>query len=124
MKTRAPTSSRPAATAVIRVEARRFCSETPPACGSAVTRPPRLDRRSLTPRPSRREDGLHSLVGLLVGRLGNDRRRPLEAPQRGLQWLRAQGPLAIGQVLRLVAVRVREVREVDVKGCAGLEDAV
>ena len=57
----------------------------------------------------------------LVGRLADHRRGPLEARERVAQRLGAQRPLAVGQVLLLVAVRVRDVAEMDVERRAGLD---
>jgi len=66
---------------------------------------------------------------LFAGRLRDDRRRALEALQRIAEWLRAQRPLAVGEMRGLVPIRDRDVR-MDVEGCArldhlvgGLEDA-
>ena len=75
-------------------------------------------------RPPAYEHGLDRLRRLLVGRLRDHRRRPLEAAERLAQRLRAERALAVGQVLRLVAVRVGDVGEVDVERLAGAEHVV
>ena len=78
---------------------------------------------ALAPRLSL-EHGLDRLRRRLVGRLRDHGRRPLEARERVAQRLGAERPLAVGQVLRLVAVRVGDVGEVDVERRAGLEHGV
>ena len=76
------------------------------------------------PRRARvRADRADRLSRLLVGRLADHGRRALEARERLAQRLGAQRALAVGQVLRLVAVRVRDVGEVDVERRARLEHA-
>jgi hypothetical protein len=67
---------------------------------------------------------------LFAGRLRDDRRRALEALQGIAEWLRVQRPLAVGEMRGLVPIRDRDVRKMDVEGCArldhlvgGLEDA-
>ena len=67
------------------------------------------------PRLKNRPDRLRRV---LVGRLRDHRRRPLEAAERVAQRLGAERPLAVGQVLRLVPVRVGDVGEVDVERLA------
>ncbi len=55
------------------------------------------------------------LTRALVGGLGDHRRRSLESRERVPKWLGAKRALSVGQVLGLVAVRERDVREVDVE---------
>ncbi len=59
-----------------------------------------------------------------VGRLRDHRRRSLEPAQRLRERLRPQRALAVGEVLRLVSVRVGDVREVDVERLALAEHGV
>ena len=59
-----------------------------------------------------------------VGRLADHGRGPVEARERVAQRLGAERSLAVRQVLRLVAVRVLDVAEVDVERRARLEHRV
>ncbi len=77
-------------------------------------------RRARACREHRRD----RLIRLLVRRLADHRRRPLEAVERLAQRVGAQRAFAVGQVLRLVAVRERDVGEVDVEWRARLLDGV
>ena len=70
-----------------------------------------------------REHRADRLTRILVGRLRDHGRRALEAVERVAKRLGAERPFAVGQVLRLVAVRVRDVGEVDVERRVRLEDA-
>src|SRR5690242_3317510 len=63
-----------------------------------------------------RRDGVRSFA--------DHRRGPLELPERVAQRLGPQRPLSVGEVLRLVAIRVLNVTEVDVERCAGLEHGI
>ena len=104
------------------MRSRRWLSSC--ATAAATTRPPSSTsaaRLFLDDARQRRSD---RLIRLLVRRLGDHRRRTLEALQRLAQRIRAQRALAVGQVLRLVAVRVGDVGEVDVERRAALEDRV
>ena len=74
--------------------------------------------------PARVEHGADRLRRGFVGRLRDHRRRPLEARERIAQRLGAERSVAVGQVLRLVPVRVLDVGEVDVERRARLEHRV
>ena len=101
---------------------RSATSRSSSAHAAATTRP-RPTRRAA--RSSRRASTARDrLSRLLVRRLADHRRRPLEPRERVAQRLGAQRALAVGQVLRLVAVRVRDVAEVDVERRAVLEHRV
>ena len=79
------------------------------------------ERRAALAPSEHRADRLSRRV---VRRLADHRRRPLEALERVAQRLGAQRALAVGEMLRLVAVRVRDVAEVDVERRARLEHVV
>src|SRR6476659_5385462 len=57
-------------------------------------------------------------------RFGDDGRRPVEAGQSVAQRLGSQSPLAVREMLRLVAVRELDVREVDMERRPGLDHGV
>src|SRR4029078_6823904 len=59
-----------------------------------------------------------------VGGFADHGRGPLEARERLAQRLGPQCPLAVREVLRLVAVRVLDVAEVDVERGGGLEHGI
>ncbi len=84
------------------------------ALGSSIARQPTARRESPSDRVRR------------LGRRGlrDDRRRPLEPRQRIAERLGAQRSFAVRQMLRLVAVRELDVREVDVERRAGAEHRV
>ena len=65
--------------------------------------------RALRLRGGGAQDRADRLARRLVRRLADHRRRPLEARERLAERLGAQRPLAVGQVLRLVPVRERDV---------------
>ena len=64
------------------------------------------------------------LVRRRVGRFGDHGRGPVEVAKRFAERRDAQRPLAVGKMLRLVAVRVRDVGEVDVERRVGREHRV
>ena len=111
----APTTARPesAGTTTTTTAATSSIPTATTSRPSATSRP-RGAEQDVADRPRRRR----------VGRLADHRRRPLEAGERLAQRLGAQRPLAVGEVLRLVAVRVLDVAEVDVERRAGLEHGV
>src|SRR5688572_20288517 len=65
--------------------------------------------------PGAEEHRFDRLVALLIRGLAYHGRRTLEAVERLAQRLRAERSLPVGQMLRLVPVRVLDRREVDVE---------